>query len=223
MEDAFIQLAIAWLTGLVSGFVVSMPIGPTNITIINEAARRGFLRGWLVGLGAVTMDMAYCTLGLAGFAHLFESRLIKAAMELISFMLLAFLGFKYWHAATINTPSRGADALTEKIHPSSAYMTGLVRVLGNPGVLLLWIALTANFVAGEWVDPPIASKLLCILGVGLGATAWFALLSWGVSRGHGKFSDKTLLRLEHFSGLLLMGGAAVIGLKLVILLSQLKH
>jgi len=34
--------------------------------------------------------------------------------------------------------------------------------------------------------------------------------------------NKTLLRLEHFSGLLLMGGAVVVGVKLVVLLSH-KH
>ena len=81
------ELLISLLAGLLTGFVASMPIGPVNITIVNEAARRGFLRAWLVGLGAVTMDAIYCSIGLAGFAQLFNSREVQAAMGWVGWLL----------------------------------------------------------------------------------------------------------------------------------------
>jgi len=34
----------------------------------------------------------------------------------------------------------------------------------------------------------------------LGTGLWFVGLSWAVSLGHGKFSETTLLRMEHLSG-----------------------
>ena len=49
----------------------------------------------------------------------------------------------------------------------------------------------------------------------LGTGLWFVGLSWGVSRGLGKFSEKTLLRMEHLSGVgllilaLLHGGTII--------------
>jgi L-lysine exporter family protein LysE/ArgO len=217
--DNFIQLAIAWATGFIAGFLVSMPIGPINITIINEGARSGFLRAWMVGLGAVTMDIVYCGVGFAGFSHLFESHLLKASMELVSFLLLTFLGVKYWRTAAINKTSKSADALEQRIHQTTAYMTGLVRVIGNPGVLLLWITLSAAAMAHELVDPPVSSRTACVVGVGLGATAWFTLLSYGMARGKGKFSDATLIHMARFSGLLLMGGAVLVGYRMVRLLA----
>ena len=35
------QILIAALTGFLSGLLLSIPIGPVNLTIINEGARRG--------------------------------------------------------------------------------------------------------------------------------------------------------------------------------------
>jgi threonine/homoserine/homoserine lactone efflux protein len=35
----------AGITGLVAGFLVSIPVGPINLTIVNEGARRGFKWG----------------------------------------------------------------------------------------------------------------------------------------------------------------------------------
>ena len=36
--------------------------------------------------------------------------------------------------------------LGERLHPHSAFMIGLVRVMGNVGVLVFWIILAANFI-----------------------------------------------------------------------------
>jgi hypothetical protein len=40
--------------------------------------------------------------------------------------------------------------------------------------------------------------------VGAGTSIWFSGLSYAVSRGHGKFTEKTLLRMEHASGVVML-------------------
>ena len=35
-------IALATLTGFISGLLLSIPVGPVNLTIMNEGARRGF-------------------------------------------------------------------------------------------------------------------------------------------------------------------------------------
>lgn len=35
-------MAMAGLTGFISGLLLSVPVGPINLTLINEGARRGF-------------------------------------------------------------------------------------------------------------------------------------------------------------------------------------
>ena len=80
-------------------------------------------------------------------------------------------------------------------------MIGFVRVLANLGVLVFWIFLATIFMAHEWVQPNWPGKLACVAGVALGTGSWFFALSYGASRGHGRFSEKTLLRMEHYSGI----------------------
>ena len=201
-------ILVAGLTGIISGLLLSIPIGPINLTILNEGARRGFKWAALIGLGATTMEVIYCFIAFTGFATFFTRGYVKAAMELFSFVFLLFLGFKFLLSKSVHEPPmrlRGAAErlearLEERLHPHSAFMTGAVRVLGNVGVLVFWIILAANFISREWVTPDWPGKLACVAGVAVATSAWFAGLSWAASLRHGKLSERTLLRMEHWSG-----------------------
>ena len=202
-------ILVAGLTGLISGLLLSIPVGPINLTILNEGARRGFKWAALIGLGATVMEVIYCFIAFTGFASFFSRGYVKAAMELFSFVFLLFLGTKFLlsKSARALPVHLGAAAdrievrLEEKLHPHSAFMTGVVRVMGNVGVLVFWIILAANFISREWVTPDWPGKLACVAGVAVGTGVWFTGLSWGVSLGHGKLSEKTLLRMEHGAGI----------------------
>jgi threonine/homoserine/homoserine lactone efflux protein len=139
-------------------------------------------------------------------------------MEVFSFVFMIFLGIKFLMAKTVEAPthlSKAADRIEErieeKLHPHSAFMTGFVRTMANPGVLLFWIILAANFMSRGWVEPNRDGKVACIAGVASGTGLWFVGLSWAVSLGHRKFSERTLLRMEHYSGIGLLLLAAIHG------------
>src|SRR3954469_21403988 len=200
-------IVLAALTGFISGLLLSIPVGPVNLTIMNEGARRGFKWAGLIGLGATTMEVIYCAMAFTGFASFFSKGYVKAAMELFSFVFMLVLGTKFLLATSVPATNKIEERIEEKLHPHSAFMTGFVRVMGNPGVLIFWIILAANFTFRDWVQPGLMNKLACVGGVAVGTGLWFFGLSWGVSLGHQKWSDKTLLRMEHLSGigLLLIG------------------
>jgi threonine/homoserine/homoserine lactone efflux protein len=215
-------MLIAGLTGFISGLLLCIPVGPINLIIINEGAKRGFRWAFLIGLGATAMEIVYCFLAFTGFASFFETGLIKAAMELCSFMFLLVIGIKFALAKSVEAPlhlSARAEALEqrieEKLHPHSAFMIGLVRVLANPGVLLGWIVLAANFISREWVTPDWPGKLSCIAGVALSIGGWFSGLSWLSSLGQHRISTRGLLRMERVSGLILIGLALAHGVHIV--------
>ena len=207
MKESIEPILLASLTGFLSGLLLSIPVGPINLTILNEGARRGFKWALLIGLGATCMECIYCFIAFTGFASFFSRGYIKAAMELFSFVFLLFLGIKFLVAKSIDAPihiSATADRIEhrveQKFQPHSAFMTGMVRVLGNVGVLVFWIILAANFISREWVSPDWPGKLACVGGVAVGTGFWFAGLSWVVSLRHGKLSEGTLLRMERASG-----------------------
>jgi len=206
-------ILLAALTGFFCSLIFSsIPFGPINLTILNGGAQRGFLWALLIGLGAATMETVYCAFSFTGFSSVFDHGIVQAFMQVFSFVFILFLGFKFLLAKSVQVPTK-LDAASEKIettiehkfHPHSAFMTGFVRVLGNLGVLLFWVVLAANLMARDWVDADsFGAKAACVAGVLLGTSTWFSILSFGVSRGHGRFGEKTLLRIQHFSGICLI-------------------
>jgi threonine/homoserine/homoserine lactone efflux protein len=208
--EQFQILAFAALTGFISGVLLCIPVGPVNLTIMNEGARRGFKWAALIGAGATLMEVIYCGIAFTGFSAFFQKGWIKAAMEVFSFLFMMFLGFKFTFAKSV-TPMRlgpAADKLEErieeKLHPHSAFMIGFVRTLANPGVLLGWVILGANFISRGWVEPNWNGKLSCMAGVALGVGLWFFGISWAISLGHKKITEGTILKMERGSGITLL-------------------
>lgn len=205
------SISLAACVGFIFSLMLSCVPGPINLTILNEGAQRGFKWALLVGLGASVMEGIYCAIAFTGFSSFFDHRVVKATMEVFTFVFLLFLGFKFLSAQNLPTTTKlGAASekieakLEKKLHPHSAFATGFVRVLGNLGVLLFWIVLAAHLMFHGWVDDTIYAKAACIGGVLIGFNTWFVGLSFAISRGYGHFSEKTLLKMEHISGLCLV-------------------
>lgn len=218
MNDPW-PLVSAALLGGISGFVASVPGGPVNATLLAEGGKKGFRWALFVGMGAVVMEAIYCGIAFAGFDALFGSRLFRATMELVSFLLMLWLGVKYLRGAPMPGEARGVRLMERRFHPHTAFWTGFVRVLGNPGILLLWITVTAMLLSREWLTDTWPSKRCFVGGVASGALLWFCLLGWGVTRRRESISPGALRRLSQFSGLLLLSVAVGVGVRLIGLLA----
>ena len=206
--------------GVVAGFVASVPGGPINATLIAEGARRGIRWCLFLGFGAVLMEAIYCSVAFAGFAHVFELRWVRATMELASFLLMLWLGVKYLRGNSIPGTEQVESFVEERFHPDTAFWTGFLRVLGNPGVLLLWVTVAAMLLSREWLENRWESKWPFVSGVAVGGMAWFGLVGWGISRGGSGFSATALRRMSRASGFLLLVVAVVVGVRLVELLAH---
>jgi threonine/homoserine/homoserine lactone efflux protein len=218
--DGLFALFTAGLAGVIGGFLFCIPVGPINITIINEGARRGFFWAVMIGFGAMAMDLIYCSIAFAGFSSIFASKFMKATMQLLSFLFLIYLGIKYLLTSSLPSTTPTVEAVEHKLHPHAAFWIGFVRVLGNPAVLLFWITMSATFMAHELIDDTFLSKGVCVLGTFVGGTIWFILLSFLVAKGHGKFSTRALIRMAHISGAVLLLAGIVVGFQLVRMLAH---
>jgi threonine/homoserine/homoserine lactone efflux protein len=204
-------MLIAALVGFLSGVVLCIPVGPVNLTILNEGARRGFKWAALIGAGATVMELIYCGIAFTSFAAFLARGWIKSAMEVFSFAFLLFLGFKFLLAKDVEAPMRLGkvaekieERIEEKLHPHSAFMMGFVQTLANPAVLLGWIIIGANFIARGWVEPNWEGKVSCLIGVAAGVGLWFVGISWAISLGHKKFTAASLLKMQRVSGVTLI-------------------
>ena len=206
--------------GILAGFITSALGGPINVTIVNESARSGFLRAFLIAAGAVLMETIYCVVAFAGFSSLFLSHTVQAVMQLTSFVLVLWLGLKYLLAGHVPGEGRVERMVEKRLNPHTAFWIGFVRVLANPGVLLLWLGITASLLSHGALDPTWASKGVFCAGVAASGLVWFAGVSAAVARGKGRFSVKLLRTISQASGIVLLITAVVIAVRLVHLLAK---
>jgi len=75
--DNLHPILVAGVTGFLSGLLLSIPVGPVNLTILNEGARRGFAWAVMIGLGATVMEVIYCFIAFTGFASFFTRGYVR--------------------------------------------------------------------------------------------------------------------------------------------------
>jgi len=228
-------ILVAAFAGFFCAVCFSCLPGPINLTILNEGACRGFKWAIFIGLGATVMDVIYCSISFTGISQIIDHGFAQTLMRVMGFVFLLFLGFKFIFSNTLPHHTSRLDKAIEKlevrieqkVHPHSAFATGFVRVAANLGVLGAWVALAATllstkafFSTQEWVDDTVSAKIACVTGVFAGTFLWFSFWSFLVSRGHGKFSEKSLLRLQRFSGLCLLVTAVYEGVRIAWHLSK---
>jgi arginine exporter protein ArgO len=68
--------------------------------------------------------------------------------------------------------------------------------------------------------PTWPSKLACTFGAAVGIFVWFVILSYGASLGRGRLSEASLVRVERWSGIVLLLFALFLGIRLIALLAD---
>lgn len=76
------------------GVALGAPIGPVNAAQIMKGLTGGFLRSWLVGIGALTADIFYMLLVYLGMVHFIQIPLVKAFLWSFGCFVLFYTGFE---------------------------------------------------------------------------------------------------------------------------------
>lgn len=206
-----------FVAGLVCGFLVSIPVGPVNLTVINQALRKGFGTAFLVGLGAITAETFYAVLMLWGHSSLLDNPKLTLALRIIAVVVIAGLGIRY----LMFQPEKfvESEATIEKVdqrwHHPRALILGFALTISNLMLVVLWATLATVLFAREWVVPRWPSRFLCAAGVLSGGAIWFLLLAFFVSRAHRRVKPVTLTVLVRGCGAGLVVLAGLLAYKLL--------
>lgn len=213
------ELLQALLAGCVCGFVVSVPVGPVNLTVINKALQKGFLRAFLMGIGAATAETIYATISLAGHTTILDKPLVRDALHVVSVAVIIAVGIRSLLFKEEKVEARDAavaEKIEERWHHPRAFMLGFVLTISNLVLVLLWATLTSLLFAREWVLPELPNRVACTVGVHLGCSVWFLLLAFSVSRAHRRVRPRTLTVLVRACGVVFLVFAALLAYRLVV-------
>lgn len=211
---ATILLTIIW--GIMIGILVSAPMGPTGILVIQRTLNKGWLPGFLTGIGAAVSDLFYAIVAVLGVAFIVDwIQHYQIPLQIIGSICIAFYGLYLWTsnpASSLNTSDKLASTNTRRLGGwLKFFFSGIGLTIINPSILFFYFVLFArtNFLfeadAAHWWLYPVGFG--CIVA---GALGWWTLITWAINKVRNHFKLRTL-RIINRSIAILMYGIALFG------------
>lgn len=199
------------IEGAVIGFVASIPLGPIGIICIQRTLNGNRKTGFISGLGAATADTIFAL--LAVFALSYVTSFIEDKMywfQTIAGLLLMLLGFSIFLKKVARPhPSRPNSGNSHL----SNYLSVLLLTLTNPSYIFVFLALFAATGVSS-TNSNVIHNMSLVLGVLIGASSWWFLLTWTINKLRKKFTLKSLWWINKISGgvIILLGALAIISM-----------
>lgn len=193
--------------GLAIGALISAPMGPIGMLVIQRTLSKGRLPAMFTGIGAALSDLIYCL--LCGFGLSFITEFVdrqQTWLQLLGGVVLAIFGLYLFR----KNPTRSLKAAeaTPATNYWTDFITGFLLTFSNPLILFFIIGLFArfNFILPEfgWVHYMFA--YMCLLG---GALLWWYLVTWLVNRLRSRFNVRSLRLVNRIIAVILLIMAAV--------------
>lgn len=188
MDDWF-RLAV---TGVVIGIAVAAPIGAVGILVIRRALSERPWTGFITGLGSALGDTIYASIagfGLTAVTQFLETwqtplRIGGGIVIIVMGLALLIHMRAVHHVPTGDQPTMAETGMGRR----TSFFTALALTLGNPLILISFIAIFAA--AGLNQDAPSFVDTCVLVGsIFVGSALWFLILSqsaYAVSQRYGE-------------------------------------
>ena len=184
----------SFITGILLGLGVAIPIGPLNILIMNYSLS-SFGRGFALGMGAMSADILYFVLLSLGVLVVFDNPWIFKSIAIFGAIFLLYMAWTCYKNASkmlakISNTERGESLL-------ACYLKGLGLNSINPFIIGFWLSLS-SVVASS------ANWMIAALGVLLALFAWVLRLSLATSLARRIISAKVARIFSYVSAVLML-------------------
>jgi len=194
--------------GLLIGILISAPMGPIGVLVIQRTLNKGRMPALYTGCGAALSDLTYCLLTGLGlsFVHDFIVR-NQAILQIIgSLFIVAYALFLFR-----KNPTR--QLKTPKLQPTTYwkdFVTGFLFTFSNPLILFFIIGLFARF---QFLDSDYHAieYIVGYLCIACGALGWWFFVTYFVNKVRAHFNLRSMWVINRIIGSIILI-MAVIGL-----------
>ena len=184
----------SFITGILLGLGVAIPIGPLNILIMNYSLS-SFGRGFALGMGAMSADILYFVLLSFGVLVVFDNTWIFKSIAIFGAIFLLYMAWACYKNASkmlakISNTEREESLL-------ACYLKGLGLNSINPFIVGFWLSLSSVVVSS-------ANWMIAALGVLLALFAWVLGLSILTSLARRIISAKVARIFSYVSAVLML-------------------
>jgi threonine/homoserine/homoserine lactone efflux protein len=185
--------------GFIIGFSIAAPVGPIGILCIQRTLAGGNVQGLVTGLGAATADAIYGFIAAFGLTFI-SNFLVEQSIwiRLIGGLFLCYLGIK----AFLSKPQSQVLSVANR-NTLSSYGTTFFLTLTNPMTILFFAGVFAGLgIVSESIQ--YTSAGLMVIGVFIGSSAWWLILSSATRILRNKINASKLAWVNKISGFVIL-------------------
>jgi threonine/homoserine/homoserine lactone efflux protein len=87
-------MIIALLIGLITGFLICIPVGPINVWVVNTLIKHDFKSAFAIAIGGSLMDFVYFMVILSGLSLFHFSPKTILILKIVGVVFLLAFGLK---------------------------------------------------------------------------------------------------------------------------------
>ena len=189
-------------SGIAIGVLISAPMGPVGMLIIQRTISKGRWPAFFTGIGAAFSDLCYCLLtglGISFVTDLIENN--QQPLQIVSGVVLAAFGIFLFR----KNPTRALQPNTSEAPKNylADIVSGFFITVSNPLILFFIIGLFARFelITRDFTFLHYILAYACILG---GALMWWYLVTMLVNRLRRRINVRSLWLINRIIGALLI-------------------
>lgn len=187
------------IKGIIIGFSIAAPVGPIGVLTIKRTLTAGRISGFVTGMGAAMADTVYGIIAAFGLTAISSFLLTQEFwIKLIGGLFLLFLGVKSF----VTKPALKAANVDSKGLINNFISTFFLTIT-NPTTILSFLAIFAGLGVGT-TKTDYSSSITLVLGIFLGSTLWWLILSSIVSFFQSKITPDRLIWINRVSGLVII-------------------
>ncbi len=183
--------------GSVLGFTIAAAVGPISLLVIRRTLAEGRVVGLASGMGVATADATYGAIAAFGLGAITD--ILVGGQAILGLVGGLFLLWLAWQTARAE-PTEPAATPDRKSGLAGAYLSILGLTLTNPMTILSFAAL---FVGLGIAPGDVLGAATITLGVFLGSSAWWLVLTLAVGALRSKVTKTWLGRINIASGTLI--------------------
>lgn len=207
------QLLYILPRGIAIGALISAPMGPIGMLVIQRTLSKGRWPAFFTGIGAAVSDLVYCLLtglGISFITNFIEDH--QFLLQIVGGLVLAAFGF-YLFRKNPTRALKTADQQTSSFWSDT--VTGFFLTFSNPLILFFIIGLFARFSFVLPDDSGMYHYVLAYLSIFCGALLWWYLVTLLVNKLRSRFNVRSLWLVNRIVGSVLIA-MAVIGVIIAI-------
>lgn len=150
-----------FFTYVMAGLAVAMPVGAITVEMTKQGLKNGFVHGWAVGLGGMTIDFVLILALYFGLTSILQLPFIQIPMWLIGAVFLFLIAYD-----SIKNADSDITVAGEKPAKSfgSSYRNGFF-VAVSPGNIVFWLSVFGAVLSSSYNSAESTSFLIIAAGV----------------------------------------------------------